>query len=153
MKKLILFACVALCSLFPLTGRCDNASKEPKPSSLDIPATPSQEADHSIPSTAPPLPAETMPAPISYEAAFMKMLLCLAGILLLVFFTAWVLRRLSQGRSGFLNGQKAIKVLEKRSLSPKSVLYLIEVEGQKVLISESQLEVRALTSAPLQTEH
>jgi len=37
---------------------------------------------------------------------------------------------------------RAIKILEKRALSPKSMLYLIEVGGKPFVISESQLEVR-----------
>jgi hypothetical protein len=35
-----------------------------------------------------------------------------------------------------------IKVLEKRILSPKSILYLVEYEGKKVLVSESHLNMK-----------
>ena len=45
-----------------------------------------------------------------------------------------------------------IQVLEKRMLSPKSILYLIEVEGQKVLVAESQHEIRRLESWPQRAE-
>ncbi len=39
---------------------------------------------------------------------------------------------------------KNIKILEKRPLSAKSMLYLIEIDGKKAIISESTLEVRKL---------
>lgn len=81
----------------------------------------------------------------NYEHAFIKMIATLVGLLALVFFTIWVLRKLSHGRLGSFGGQKAIQILEKKPLSPKSMLYLIEVSGKKVLIAESQLEVRTLS--------
>ena len=48
------------------------------------------------------------------------------------------------------NNTKAIKILEKRVLSPKSILYLVKVENKKVLISESHMEVRAITNETVQ---
>jgi flagellar protein FliO/FliZ len=85
--------------------------------------------------------AENMP---SYEGAFVKMLLTLGGLLLLVFATIWFLRKITNGRFGSLGTQKKIQILEKKPLSPKTLLYLIEIDGKKVLISESQFEVRTL---------
>jgi len=84
---------------------------------------------------------ENMP---SYEGAFIKMLLTLGGLLALVFLTIWILRKMTQGRFGSLGTQKKIHILEKKPLSPKTLLYLIEIDGKKVLISESQFEVRTL---------
>ena len=98
--------------------------------------------------TLPPSPMETfisksdsMP---SYEATFIKMLLTLGGLIVLVFLTIWVLKKATHGRFGSLGSQKKIIVLEKKPLSPKTLLYLIEFEGKKILISESQLEVRTI---------
>ena len=39
---------------------------------------------------------------------------------------------------------QSIKILEKKVLSPKTMLFLIEVEKEKVLISESQVHVKHL---------
>jgi flagellar protein FliO/FliZ len=80
----------------------------------------------------------------SYEHAFIKMLLTLGGLLFLVFATLWALRKLSHGRIGNFGAQKRIKLLEKRPLSPKTMLYLVEIDGKQVFVSESQLEVRSL---------
>jgi flagellar biogenesis protein FliO len=44
-----------------------------------------------------------------------------------------------------MNSGRSIKILERRPLSAKSILYIIEVEGKKILVSESQFEVRTLS--------
>ncbi len=92
-------------------------------------------------------PTETHEAsPISYEGAFMRMLLTLGGLLVLIFLTVWFLRRLGRGRFGGGLSSRSIKILERRTLSPKSVLYLVEIEGKRVVIAESQLEVRRIAT-------
>jgi flagellar biogenesis protein FliO len=78
----------------------------------------------------------------SYEGTLIKMVLTLAGLVTLVFLTIWVLKKVSHGRFGNFGSQKKISIVEKKPLSPKTLLYLIEVDGKKVLLSESQLEVR-----------
>ena len=87
----------------------------------------------------------------SYEHAFLKMILTLAGLIFLIFFTLWALRRLSSGRIGGFSSQKKIKILEKRPLSPKTAIYLLELDGRQVFIAESQLEVKTLFD-PHETE-
>lgn len=103
-------------------------------------------SDPSLPPESTSAPVEpTLPDPGAYEPAFLKMLLTLGGLLLLIFFTLWALRKLSQGRMGGFGTSKRIKILEKRPLSPKSILYLVEVDGRKVFLAESQLDVRSLS--------
>lgn len=108
-----------------------------------------------------PVPAEPAPAPLekqtppelpsshemtqSYENAFVKMLVTLLGLIVLILGTFWVLRRLGKGRFT-MGSSKSITILERRPLSPKSMLYLVECDNKRILISESQLEVRALAS-------
>lgn len=92
----------------------------------------------------PTVPTEA--STISYEGAFMRMILTLAGLIILIFLTIWVLRRLSQGRVGGNFSSRTIKVLERRALSHKSVLYVVEISRKKVVIVESQLEVRTITT-------
>jgi flagellar protein FliO/FliZ len=88
---------------------------------------------------------EEVVAPPSYEGAFMKMLLTLLALLVLIFLTFWLFRRMSHGRFKAMNFNRDIKILERRPLSVKSILYLIEVKGKTLLVAESQLEVRPLT--------
>ena len=86
-------------------------------------------------------------APVSYQGAFMKMILTLLGLIVLIVVTVWMLRRISHGRLKQMNYGRSIKVLERRPLSSKSVLYLVDISGKKVVIAESQVEVRAITTA------
>ena len=92
--------------------------------------------------------AQEIPVPeiphVDYGAAMIKMFLSLTFLVVLFFATFWFLKRLIQDRREKGKGTETIRVLEKRMISPKSVLYLVEVEGKKVLLAESQLEVRRL---------
>lgn len=83
--------------------------------------------------------------PISYKGAFTKMMVTLLALVVLIVISVWMLRRISQGRFRQMNSGRSIKVLERRPLSPKSALYIVEVGNKKVVIAESQLEVRAIT--------
>ncbi len=89
------------------------------------------------------IPIPDLP-PGDYGAALVKMFLTLTALVALLIFTFWFLRRVIQNRLRKGVGIQSIRILEKRMISPKSMLYLIEVEGQKVLLAESQLEVRRL---------
>lgn len=90
----------------------------------------------------PQMPSEMHKATESYETAFIKTIVVLVGLLVLVILTVWMFKKISHGRIRGLNYMKSVKILEKRPLSPKSMLYLVEVSGKQVLIAESQLEVR-----------
>lgn len=85
-------------------------------------------------------------APLSYKGAFVKMMLTLFGLLALIVFTVWMLRRVSHGRMKQMNSGRSIKILERRPLSAKSILYLVEIGGKQVVVAESQIEVRAITT-------
>lgn len=116
----------------------------------DSPPPPPPPVEHQV---APPLPqVPQVPAlpssqqmTDSYHYAFIRMLLSLLGLLVLVIGTFWVLKRISKGKFRF-GSHKAIQILEKRSLSPKTLLYIVEIEGKQILLSESQLEVRSLST-------
>jgi flagellar biogenesis protein FliO len=90
-----------------------------------------------------PIPVPDLP-PGDYGAALVKMFLSLIALVALLSITFWFVRRLIQNRLQKGVGVQSIHILEKRMISPKSILYLIEVDNQKVLIAESQLEIRRL---------
>ncbi len=80
-----------------------------------------------------------------YGMAIVKMLITLAAFILLLFGTFWFLKRLINQRLQRGGHEQAIQVLEKRMLSPKTMLYLVEIEHKKILIAESHLEVKKVT--------
>ena len=81
-----------------------------------------------------------------YEGAFLKMVLTFIALLVGIFFTVWILKRLSRGHFSKMNEGRAIKILEKRALSPKTMLYFVEIGEKQTLIAESQLEVKSLVT-------
>lgn len=134
-----------------------SAAKQPdsSPTSTEHPSSTEQAEPSNAPSpasTSPQPGSELSPAPLpsskemttSYENAFVRMLVTLLGLVFLVFATFWILRRLGKGRFK-TGGGRTISIIDRRALSPKSMLYVVEIGNKKILISESQLEVRALT--------
>ena len=98
--------------------------------------------------TTSPTPTEALP---SYEGAFLKMLLTFAALIVGIIGAVWFLRRMAGGKFGGAAG-RSIKIIEKKPLSPKTMLYIIEFEGKQTLITESQLEVKKLISLDLLNE-
>lgn len=132
MNKTIVALFLCMLSLFlPSSLKGEEPKEEPK---TEITTTPAAQA---------PTPV-TSPLDASYESTLLKMLLTLGGLLALVFATIWCLKRLKQGRLGGFGAQKKIIILEKKPLSPKTLLYFIELDGKKILLSESQVEVKML---------
>jgi flagellar biogenesis protein FliO len=87
---------------------------------------------------------EAFQATESYEYAFFKMLATLGVLVLFLIISFWMFRRLTQGRLRQMNQGRAIQVIERRSLSPKTILYVISYSGKEILLTESQLEVRKI---------
>lgn len=79
-------------------------------------------------------------------AAFAKMFLSLLALLILLFVSYWFLKRLVQNRLQKGTSDSAIQILEKRMISPKTMLYLVEVDNKKILLAESHLEIKRLES-------
>lgn len=146
----LILVCVSLSAAPP--SQQDEVSPETQP----IIVTPPSSPDNLRPSPEP----ETTPAVYAtadYEHAFVKMMLTLVLLLALIIATVWLLRRYSSGRLRGMNRNLSIKILERRPLSQKTSLYIIEAGGKKLLVSESQWEVRTLSqmeeeATPLDTE-
>jgi flagellar biogenesis protein FliO len=83
--------------------------------------------------------------PTNYEAVFFKTFLMIAGGLALVFLLMIVFKRFAMIRYSNMNQNSYIKVIERRPISQKSTLYLVQIGDQKVMIAESQLEIKKIT--------
>lgn len=81
----------------------------------------------------------------NFESMFFKTIIALVVLVTALIVLTKVVKRMSGTRIRNVNGQKTIKVLEKRAISPKSALYLVEIAGKQIVIAESQLEVRAIS--------
>ena len=92
-----------------------------------------------------PLAQAAAPLPPSdMGMALVKMLLTLLALVLLLFGTYWFLKRLIQQRLQKGGKEQSIQLLEKRMISAKTMLYLVQVEDKKILLAESHLEIKRL---------
>lgn len=74
---------------------------------------------------------------LSYWKEFSRMMMILGAILGVVLLIAWLLRNFLNSRIKQVNQNNIIKVLERRNLSQKSMMYLIEVYNKQFLIGDS----------------
>lgn len=88
----------------------------------------------------------------SFGSALTHMLVTFTAIIALLFVSFWFVRRLVQNRLQKGIGQQAIQILEKRMISPKTMLYWIQVEDKRILLAESHLEVRKVESCLIKEE-
>lgn len=72
-----------------------------------------------------------------FLSEFVSMMATLGLLIGLILIVAWFLKRMVNTRQEQANTTSIIKVIERRSLSPKSAVYLLEVEGKSLLIAES----------------
>ena len=82
-------------------------------------------------------------------ATFFKMLFTFVALIALLFITYWFLRKLIRNRLQKGVGSTSIHVLEKKMISAKTMLYLVEIENKQILLAESQLEIKKLETFPL----
>jgi flagellar biogenesis protein FliO len=78
---------------------------------------------------------------------FLNMLFYLGIIVLFIFIFMWVLKRLMNVRVEQINQTSAIKILERRSLTPKTTVYVLEVLGKAIAIADSVDGVTFLSEA------
>ena len=122
-------------ALFTTCLCADDAAPSPTKPSQENTSTSAAAPEAPSESLSKPLSDPMVPAPLpsseemttSYEGAFVRMLVTLLGLIILVFGTFWVLRRLGKGKFTASSG-RSINILEKRPLSPKSMLYIVEME-------------------------
>lgn len=86
----------------------------------------------------------------SFEAKFFNMLIILFLLIGFMFLASWSLKRMMKSKLTNLNTGSSIKVLETRYLSPRATLYIVEVEGQSLLIAESPTTVTHLKTFRLE---
>lgn len=84
-----------------------------------------------------PIFPEDSPEEINYWQEFSKMMVMLGLILGAVLLIAWFLKAFLNKRIKQVNESNIIKVLERRNLSQKSMMYLIEVYDRQFLIGDS----------------
>lgn len=158
MKRFIPFVCLFILTC-TVSFAGDKAAKEPQQESPETPAPAEPAKQEAAPLPKAPVmddetseDGELKPQAThewdmnqQYKAAFMKTILIIIAIIFGVFIVIWLLRRMAGSRSMVSNHYKNIKVLERRHLSPQTMLYQVEIGGRQVLIAESKVHVSTLT--------
>ncbi len=96
-----------------------------------------------------PLPQETH----NFASEFTQMLSVLGMMIGALLLVAWVLKRIMNTRIQQINETSTIRILERRHLAPKSAIYLVEVEGKKIVIAESPAGIHPLTELEKEPAH
>lgn len=68
---------------------------------------------------------------------FLKMLGILGVMVAILLGFSWYMRRYTGARYEKANDESLIKIIDRRPLSQKSVVYLLEVEGKSLVVGES----------------
>ncbi len=87
---------------------------------------------------------ETTSTDYNFKHEFVRMLLILGLIIGMVVATTWMFKRIGRGKMRTFNNSSAIQILERRAVSQKSFVYLLEVEGTKILVGDSPAGLHGL---------
>jgi flagellar protein FliO/FliZ len=68
---------------------------------------------------------------------FMNMLTTLGLIVAAILFISWFLKRMVNTRIQQVNTTSLIKIIERRALSPKATLYLVEIYNKHIIVGET----------------
>nr|MBS4171517.1 Uncharacterized protein [Neochlamydia sp. AcF95]NGY95035.1 hypothetical protein [Neochlamydia sp. AcF84] len=66
-----------------------------------------------------------------------NMLTTLGLIVAVVLIASWIVKKLLRGKIHQLNASSLIKVIDYRSLSPKTAIYLLKIKGKEIILAES----------------
>ncbi len=79
---------------------------------------------------------------------FFNMLFILGLLVATLYIGAWIFRRMAAQRTMQINENSKIKIVEQRMITAKSALFIIEIGGKTMLVSESMNGVTFLTDLP-----
>jgi flagellar biosynthetic protein FliO len=130
-----------LLAMLPVIGVSDEPLK----------TSPPLEVNSKQPDISPFLVEEEKPEPLPEDHffhEFLNMLGTLALLIAFMVFASWVLKRMLNQRVQQLNTSSNIKVVEKRALSNKAAIYLIEIDGKTFLVGESMNNLSLIANFP-----
>ena len=96
----------------------------------------------SVPTDQPPFPFEIEkpavgPSEDHFYYNLMQMLTSLGLLIALVLFVSYFLKKMLNTRVQQMNEHSVIKILERRALSPKTTIYLLDIQDKGIIIAES----------------
>jgi flagellar biogenesis protein FliO len=99
------------------------------------------------------LAEETVPMEdYNFVTEFVRMISILGAMIGVLLLVAWGLKRVMNTRMEQINETSNIRIIERRALTPKANLYLLEVEGKKMVVAESPAGIHHLTNFETERE-
>ncbi len=92
---------------------------------------------------------------MNVRALFFRTLFLLIGLCALVIGGGYLLKRITGGRLSSFSTNGSILLIERKYLSPKSSIWLLEVQGQPIVVVDSQsgVAIHALRESPKPITH
>lgn len=84
---------------------------------------------------------------------FMNMLASLGLIIAFIFIVSWFMKRFLNTRIQQMNTTSPIKIVERRALTPKTSIYLLEIQERSLIIAESTNGVTLLNNSHLKHDN
>lgn len=84
----------------------------------------------------------------SYTGQFSSMLLTLLFVSALIFLSIFILKKIMRRGVKQRGWGQGMKIIERRAITPKSALYLIDVYGKAIVIAESPQGIHFVTEFP-----
>lgn len=106
------------------------------------------EEDIPLPPSLREYPKRELPREDNFMQEFVKMLLTLASVIAVLLVISYLLKRFMNTRIQQINDSSDIKILERRTMSPKSSVYLLDIKGRQVAIVESHNALLLLPEVP-----
>lgn len=88
----------------------------------------------------------------SFWGELINMFITLGFIIVILIALAWIMRRMQSSRIQYANESSVIKLIDHRSLSTKSAVYLLHIEGHAVVVAESPSGMAKLADFPIDAE-
>lgn len=86
-----------------------------------------------------------------FSQEFSGMLVTLSGIIAAIVVLMWILKRMIKVKIEKENLSSGIRILERRILSPKTALYVVDFSGKTFAIAESTNGITLIGDLPKQT--
>lgn len=136
-KTLLLILLHTLSILSPLAAETTSTPTETKPAQTK--ESPSNYWDEDVDDTK---------VKSSFSDEFLHMMMSLGFIIVIMLLAGWALKRLMGQRVQQANNNSDIKVIERRPLSAKSAVYLLDIHGRTIIVGESATGLHSLGDFP-----
>lgn len=93
-------------------------------------------------------PKQELPREDNFMREFVKMLMTLGAIITVLLLASYMIKRFTNTRIQQINESSDIKILERRAITAKTSIYLLDIKGKQIAIVESHNGLLLLPEVP-----